>query len=219
MPRFKGRRVRRGRKMRPRFRKRRGVKVLSALQPIPSRQILKMKYCQNVQTSVTNAYNWQFNLNSIHDPDRTGTGHQPYGHDQLATLYNRYRVISVSYVIQCYSTGAALRFGVVPANEPKVFTTMAEMAENPRAQYKLCVPGDTPPTIKGKVYLPALTGRNKTQYMSDDRYQAQFFASPSELAVLNMAALDLTEAGTSANWAVTLEYTVEVFDPNPLGQS
>lgn len=202
-----------------RFRRRGGVKIKSALQPIPARQIVKMKYCQNVQTSVATAYNWQFNLNSIFDPDRTGTGHQPYGHDTLATLYNRYRVIACSYVVQAYSSTTGFRYAVVPANESKVFTTVAEMSENPRAQYKVGSPGTSIPKIRGKVYLPALTGRSKSQYMADDRYQAVFGTNPQELAVLNMVALDLAEAGTTINWVVTLEYTVEVFDVNPLGQS
>ena len=32
-------------------------------------------------------------MNSIYDPDYTTTGHQPMGRDQLAELYNRYRVL------------------------------------------------------------------------------------------------------------------------------
>ena len=31
-------------------------------------------------------------MNSLFDPNRTGTGHQPYGFDQLSTFYNRYYV-------------------------------------------------------------------------------------------------------------------------------
>ncbi len=36
-----------------------------------------------------------FSLNSLFDPDQGGVGHQPYGYDQLATLYNRYKVNAV----------------------------------------------------------------------------------------------------------------------------
>lgn len=74
--------------------------VNSALQPIPQRYITKMKYSEQVSTDAAGRY--MFNLNSIFDPNRTGTltGHQPYGFDTLATLYNRYRVISCGYRIQ-----------------------------------------------------------------------------------------------------------------------
>lgn len=33
-----------------------------------------------------------YRLNSLFDPDETGVGHQPYGFDQVATLYKRYKV-------------------------------------------------------------------------------------------------------------------------------
>ena len=36
---------------------------------------------------------WKFGANSIQDPDITGTGHQPMGHDQMALLYNKAIVI------------------------------------------------------------------------------------------------------------------------------
>lgn len=199
--------------------KRRGVKVIGGLNPIPARQIVKMKYAQNVNTAVTTAYNWQFALNSIFDPDQTGGGHQPYGHDQLATLYNRYRVIACSYVITAYSGSTGICYGAMPANEVKSFGTLSELRENPRARYITQYPGGSTTKLVGKVYLPALMGRSKTQYMSDDRYQAVFGANPQEGAWLNLAGLDLAEVGSSINWTVTLEYTVEVFDVKPLAQS
>jgi hypothetical protein len=37
---------------------------------------------------------WQFRLNSLFDPDFTGTGSQPTTFDQWMTLYGRYRVIA-----------------------------------------------------------------------------------------------------------------------------
>jgi hypothetical protein len=37
-----------------------------------------------------------FRLNSLYDPDLTGTGHQPYGFDTLATLYFHYKVHAVT---------------------------------------------------------------------------------------------------------------------------
>lgn len=200
-------------------RRRGGVKVKSSLNPIPARQIVKMKYAQNINTSASNVYNYKFNLNSIFDPDFTGTGHQPYGHDQLATLYNRYRVIACSYVITAYSGSTGVAYGVLPANEAIMLTTVAELRENPRSRHTTQYPGGSTTKLKGKVYMPALVGRSKSQYMADDRYQAVFGANPQEQAILNCVGLDLSEAGASVNWTITLEYTVEVFDVKPLAQS
>lgn len=202
-----------------RWRMRNRVRVMGGLNPIPQRQIVKMKYAQNLNTAAGTAYNYKFNLNSIYDPDFTGTGHQPYGYDALETLYNRYRVISCSYAITGYSGTTGVCYGVVPANEAKTFTTLAELRENPRAKFTTQYPGGSTTMLKGKVYLPSLVGRSKLQYMSDDRYQAVFGANPQEQAILNVTGLDLSEAGASINWTITLEYTVELFDVKPLNQS
>lgn len=211
--------IRRMRRKIVRRNKRRGVKVLSGLNPIPARQIVKMKYAENINTAVGTAFNYTFNLNSIFDPNRTGIGHQPYGHDALQTLYNRYRVISCSYVVTAYSGSTGICYGVMPGNEPVTFTTLAELRENPRSRYITQYPGGSTTKLVGKVYMPALVGRSKTQYMADDRYQAVFGASPNEQAILNLTGLDLAEVGTSVNWTITLEYTVECFDVKPLAQS
>ncbi|AXQ66120.1 MAG: putative capsid protein [Circoviridae sp.] len=41
-----------------------------------------------------------FRMNSLFDPDSTGTGHQPYYFDQLAALYNSYTVIKSNLKVQ-----------------------------------------------------------------------------------------------------------------------
>lgn len=216
--RFMKKQVRKPKVYRKRFAKR-GVKILSPLQPFPSRQIVHMKYSEAVVTNSTLQYNYAFNLNSIFDPNRTGTGHQPMGRDQLAVLYNRYRVIGCKYIVQAYAGGSAIRYGVCPANEVKVFTTIAELAESPRAQWRLSVPGGTPTKISGYVSIPSLIGRSRAEYLADDRYQATFDSNPQELAILNISGLDIGEVGVNLNWTIELVYIVEVFDPHPLSQS
>lgn len=204
--------------------KRTRVNVNRALQPIAQRYICKMKYAEVVATDAAGMY--AFNLNSIFDPNRTGVGHQPYGHDTLQTLYNRYRVISCGWRITCLRTvlqdggQAPVVVASMPANEVLTFSTTGEVLEQPRAKYITQNPGATALVLKGKSYLPSLVGRNKAQYMADDRYQATFGASPSELGILNIFT-----GATSGNAApaialhVVLEYIVEVFDIKHLAQS
>lgn len=42
-----------------------------------------------------------FRLNSLYDPDFTGAGHQPYGFDQMTTLYSTYQVYGVKVQVTC----------------------------------------------------------------------------------------------------------------------
>lgn len=194
------------------------INVNKALQPIPQRYICKMKYAEDVTSDALNG-RYQFNLNSVWDPNRTGVGHQPYAFDTLASLYNRYRVISCGYRITSPSGTVTRQFGCIPTNESVSFSTFAELKENPRAKYVTQMNGGNAQIVKGKVYLPSLVGRSKAQYMADDRYQAMTDNSPNEQAILSIFTANQLGAPTASDINVLLEYTVEFFDVKPLVQS
>lgn len=198
---------------RRRFAKRRVQKTTNvnrSLQPVPSRYICKMKYSTNVATDINGQY--IFNLNSLYDPDRTGTGHQPYGFDNLALLYNRYRVISCGWRISS-PTASYRQIGCIPSNDLGITWDINDMKENPRAKYIIQSTGGGTMTLHGKSYLPALMGRTKTQYMADDNYQAIVNTSPVENALLYITtATNAGDAEPFAQVQVLLEFTVEWFD-------
>lgn len=204
--------------------RRKTVLVNRALQPVAQRYITKMKYCETyAPVNASGQAVWRLNLNSIFDPNRTGTGHQPYGHDNFAAMYNRYRVIAASYVVSAVSNNnTTLQIAAIPTNEEFVGNAISEYRENPRCKFGVQTPGGPMKVLKGKVYLPSLTGRNKAQYMADDRYQAQFGASPSELMVLNLCTQAFDETlltSTQTVFQVCITYTVELFDPVKMSQS
>ena len=213
--------VRKGRIIRKGGVKKRGYRTnnnLKSLNPIAQRYICKMKYAETVSTDGNGRY--VFNLNSIYDPNRTSGGHQPYGHDTFATMYNRYRVISCSYRVIAPKNDATLQIACLPANEVLAVTTAAEAKENPRSRYATQSPGGQVVPVSGKVYIPSLVGRTKSQYMADDRYQAVFGTDPAELAVLNVITTSGGDIPLAANPInIELVYTVECFDIKHLAQS
>jgi len=203
------------------------VNVNRSLQPFAQRYICKMKYAEVRQVSGPIGgglvqYNW--NLNSVFDPNLTGIGHQPYGYDQLVDLYNRYRVFRVDYAISAYNSEAAGTtasvIGALPSNEP--FTSsggVAELMENPRAKYITQINGGGLKVLRGSISLPSLVGRSKAQYLADDRYQALATSSPAEQAILNIMAGAISgtsgSGGTATNTmnlSISLVYHVEWFD-------
>ena len=217
---------RRARKAGKRRRARKTFLRNTALSPFAQRYMCKMKYAE-VRTVAGpiggGLVQYNFNLNSIFDPNLSGFGHQPYGYDQLADLYNRYRVYRVDYAISAYNSDGSVNYSVVaalPANE--VITGalgVAEIMENPRAKYITQAPSAALKVLKGSVSLPSLVGRSKAQYMADDRYQSQWGTSPSEQAVLNIMAGTISgvggNGGTSTNTmnvSISLVYHVECFD-------
>jgi len=192
--------------------------VNKALHPVPQRFITKQKYSQTFTlNTLVNSY--IFNLNSVFDPDRSGVGHQPYGYDTLATLYNRYRVIGCSWVINGYCPSTAVRIGCIAANDQPTLVSMSDLIERPRARFIVQNPGGDTNYLKGSISIASLVGRSKSQYMSDDRYQADVGSSPVELALLQVLGKNLSDVTEDINLTVTLEYTVEYFDAKQLAQS
>lgn len=209
---------------------RKTVNVNRALQPFAQRYISKMKYSEQltqVGPGLGGLTQFTMNLNSIFDPNRTGLGHQPYGHDSLAAIYNRYRVIKCNYVISALSTGGTTGdaysiIAALPANEvATILGGVAEVQENPRCRYITQAPNAALKVLKGTVDIASLVGRTKGQYLSDDRYQATYGSSPNELAILNIFTGLLNGAAETVTTKlnIVLEFTVESFDVKNLVQS
>jgi len=217
-----------GRKLMRRYRKKTTLPNRSALAPIPARFITKMKYAESYVLSGVGLRTQQMNLNSLFDPNRSGLGHQPYGFDQLCgpsgtALYNRYRVFKVDYVVVVANDQYNIHYAVLNSNDSSPpIGNVSEARENPRCQYACQNPGGTLKKITGSITLPSLMGRTKAQYMASDNYQAQYNASPGELAVMNIYTQGLNDdVGVSMSHTVNvlLTYHVEFFDPHVLDQS
>lgn len=198
------------------------VNTNRALKPFAQRYITKLKYAQVNFLNVAGPTAYRFRLNSLYDPDFSGTGHQPYGFDQLSPLYNRYRVISCRYVVSAVDqAGQYITYATLPSNEQVNAISLSEMRENPRCQFRVQAPSAAMRPITGNVYLPSLVGRTKAQYMADDRYQSVVTDNPAEAAILNVYVQRMDEGINTLNvpLTVTLEYTVEFFDIKNFAQS
>lgn len=85
-------------------RKRRSVSMQKQLTAFPTNRIVKMRYCTPFQLDSTSGYVEQaFRANGLFDPDFSGTGHQPLGHDQWSVFYNRYTVLGSKITIRAIS--------------------------------------------------------------------------------------------------------------------
>lgn len=84
----------------------------------PSRFRGKMTYSTNqyVTSAMGVAAVQTFRLNSVFDPDYTGTGRTAAGYAQLSQLYGRYRVLSVRVTVTWVSPGANPQFCFVAVN-------------------------------------------------------------------------------------------------------
>lgn len=214
----------RKRKSTRKTRKSKMTTVVQGRGPIAARTIAKLKYTQDVQSNGS-TFSHVWNANSIFDPDRTGTGHQPYGHDTYESLYNRYRVLKVSYRIQMANLSTTVNSTwkaiVVTNNSNTAYTSDTLPGESPNSVTKL-LPSGNAVTFKGVIYPWTITGVTKKEYMDDDRFQAQFGASPTEFICLQMVYAGIGGSVPPINtvaFNIVLIYTVEMFDPKELAQS
>lgn len=189
----------------------------------PDRLIVTLPYSDVfVRTPGLANDDYVFNLNSIFDPDRTGTGHQPLGRDQWNNFYNRYRVISCTadIYIKNLTTGTGLMFGVVGNNESTPINNTAAI-EQSHSKFMMVGQSTGKDTIhlRRKFYNPRITGRTAMQYMADDTYGAVFSSNPSEIICLHCVGYDPAGTQVSYQMNVRLLYTCEFYDRVPLSQS
>lgn len=195
----------------------------SAQGPIAARLVTKVKYSETLGVTSTAGILQQqiWRLNSIFDPNYSGTGHQPYGHDQLSQLYERYRVFKCKWRIRVMNRSSVdAQVTVTPSNHAISSSNSDLIAEFPRSVTKqLEYSTGSGLTFTGVATLPSLNGQTSAEYKGDDRFQALFGANPTELMYLTLSMYAPTSASVTASVAVTLVYYVECFDPKDLGQS
>jgi len=229
---FRRRRFRRGR--RP-FRKRRrfgrkrfgrGARSYTSkfrgVGPFPRAVLTTHKFdLIEVQPNIAGRQQYEINLNGMFQPIDGRTTHQPYGFDQFAALYNRYKVYKCYYRIECYSgSGDPCYVAVVPTNQHGVLASMTDACEAPGAICK----GFTAPqkaVFKGKVNLMKLTGTTRMQYADDD-YGALNTGNPIEYAKLQVYLSD--DAGAVipselCKFKVSLLFKAKWFDANVFASS
>lgn len=131
------------RRRRTRYRKRRNTTtvMMRGLNIVPDKYFCKLVY----QTPFTlndavGGVDTYFTLrgNSIYDPDYTGVGNQPVGRDELATLYNKYKVLASSVVIDflpAATNNASTVLTVIPKTIA-TYTTIRQDIQNPYCHYK-----------------------------------------------------------------------------------
>ncbi len=177
-------------------------------------------YAEAYSNSVATTAGFQqtLNLNSLFDPNRTGAGHQPYGFDQLAALYNRYRVLSAHWKVTYGSSTGTMMLVTVPVNgllQASISNqaTYETAVESPFAIMKTQSSGAPAVVFEGTMSLNVLNGVTKTEYLADDRFEAAVTASPTEIITLVTGGFNPTGSTIVQYYLVEIWYEVDFHDP------
>lgn len=187
---------------------------------VADRTIVKLKYSETVAHNfgaLTGAY--YFNANSLFDPNRSGTGHQPMGFDELSGLYNRYRVRGVSLKMTVGDCSTPVMIAIHAINGSAGAPTYDDAAEQPYAK-SMTVSATGGADLKSKslyMDMKKLLGRPTL----DSRDEATFNQSPTEVAMIG-AFFETFDQATNMTTIVArydLVYYCEMFDRKILGGS
>ena len=103
--------------------------------------LTKLRYAESYALTVTSgSIAKQVNsLNSIFDPDQTGSGHQPMYRDQYAVIYDQYAVVSSKIKVTYVSlfTGTAVHIGLVKDDNTTTSSTYSTLMEQNMGKHTL----------------------------------------------------------------------------------
>ena len=99
--------------------------------------VMRVRLSYSDQLALTGAglASWRAHVyrgNSLNDPDLTGGGHQPMGHDQWAAFYRRYRVLAcyIEYTPAADTDGVVFSTGIIPMNTSTLLSTIQQYEES-----------------------------------------------------------------------------------------
>lgn len=158
-----------------------------------------------------------FRANSIFDPDFSGVGHQPYGHDTYQSIYNHYNVRSAICTMTPTAANADQIFGITLCDDSSVqsdYDTIREVKGTRMAIAKES--GGQPPSV---------TCYYNCNQNFDIPYQkatgASFGQNPAESMIFHCWSESAGSGqGSSTNrYLITITYTVDMWELKDLSQS
>lgn len=208
-----------------------GFPSFSRSDPLPVRYNAIMRYSDVFQfsTGVAGVYGVEqsMRLNSLFDPDLTGTGHQPYGYDQMTPLYGRYQVRAVKVTLHWTDPSAdGVRVAcMLQGNVSVTSLTSQTIGYVDELPFTKCGNINNTGDQKNKMvfYIPLhkALGLSKQAYADDTSNTASVVSgSPSLQAYIRFSAA--SNRGTSAVTVMcncTMEYYTVFYDRPVQAQS
>lgn len=200
---------------------------LGTLPQGPDSVRVTLKYAEKLLMSTlttTGAWTYVYRLNSVFDPNFTGTGHQPNGFDQWSAFYGKYRVIGGNWKVTMANQDAQYQLDVVAverANDNSIDSNLYDYLQEPRSHYACAAPRGSPAVSLGSHFSnQRLLGLKKDEFADQD-YAALVTTNPAVLTWLNLfvqvSGGELSGADQSI--LIEIEYQVEFYEREELDAS
>lgn len=207
------------------------ISVKYRKEPFPDQYHCKMRYVDNLTfgSAVATSSSYDFNGNSLFDPDRSGVGDQPYGFDQIKAVYGAYRVdackMKVTFTnITTHDIYVGIAAGTLA--DTALFDTVAEWKYIPFAT-KLThlgpnTSGLNTATLKFYIETAKVFGIDADEIRDSSTYRAIVGASPAGIFIMRPFAANVdplvASLGTVAA-LVEITYYTTFLSRVPVGPS
>lgn len=173
--------------------------------PFPAFKDVTLPYCEIVGLSgitiLTTGNEYVFNMNSLYDPNFTGSGHQPYWYDQLNNIYKKYRVLGFRVRVTFITPSTTTMWCATHINDSQdsySFTGIVpeQIGEKEYGKMFANIPTGGAGNViwdSGYVSIHKLEGMSFNQFLADDGFAANINANPAAIAQLRIVAGDYTQ--------------------------
>lgn len=196
--------------------------------PLGLKQAVRLRYCDHVALNPAVGYSgdYVYRANDLYDPNLTGTGHQPYGFDQLMAMYEHFTVVGSKITVNFVNTQTAGTPMICALKLDTLDTTLASQD----MQYIREMPGQLARVVNTQT--PGCTLRKafsaakhftipRGSVVSSAPHQGAIGASPSTCAYYHVLVgpVDSSTDLASMTLTVTIDYFAVFTNPLTLGSS
>lgn len=214
-------------KYRKRKRRPRKDKIIKNPLGLPVSNVIKMRYTEAIVLDVGAVgviSKYAFSANGLHDPNISGTGHQPMFYDEMCMFYNHYCVSGAKVTVKAYSTdpvGSVPNLvGIMVNDDTTTPANFNEVIEQQRCKYTILNPSNPSKTVSNT--FSAKKFFNLTDIKDNyDRVGSPQGMNPGEQAYFTIFALPMNSSTDTGafNCLVTIEYIAHWSEPKDVEQS
>lgn len=191
----------------------------------------KLRYSEQVTIDpvVSSVGSYTFSANGLYDPNISGTGHQPYGFDQLMALYNQYVVMGARIRIFCVTSGSTaynnpIAIGVKLSDSSSLTTGVPyELFEQPGLRMKMINNNSvgTPAVSCNFSARKFFRIKSKSQMMVADEFHGSSTSNPTNSAffIVNYSPLVNGTDLPSTTFQIVIDYVATFMGPRELSSS
>jgi len=161
---------------------------------------------------------YQFRLNSLYDPDYSGTGSTAQGYTAYSSLYGLFRVLRTRVIVRFYNgTSGNSTVGLLPSLNTTVSSTIGYLMAQPFAMSKVVQSNaggyHSVASFDTVVDLARVAGVSNSQFMNDFDFTHTTGSNPAKSIYLTLFLAGHSASIQSVGYELRLVHDVELSQP------